>query len=534
MDGNGAMDNSKFLSYQRFMEDYGLYLLSQNNPVPIDKAEASPRKRLRGRLTVGQYIDEQGILQRITPYKSNWYFQYILHPATSQASFFKKFRRRFRIPYPQFLEFVQDCKANNWFKRWTSKDATGKPSSPLELMLLGALRYLGRGWTFDDLEENTGIDEETHRQFFHCFIDVGSTFLYQKYVVMPTNPEQAANHMYEMNIAGFPGCIGSTDATHILIEKCSSRLRNQHLAAKLPGTARTYNATVNHRRRILSTTTGHPCRWNDKTLILFDTFACGIYRGDNALKDVVFELFERDADGNVISVTYNGCYVIVDNGYLSWSTTVPPTKSPLTQKELRWSQWLESLRKDVECTFGILKGRWRILKTGIRLHGVDAPDKVWLTCCALHNWLIDIDGLDSRWEAGVSSDWEGELGQLNGNDVELFASRHSREPFAIQRLRSVALAGDELIANYRNFDTSGMGPGNEDDGAPLHVRQEEPDPNADVTVNEATENGVRVVRKLSLAYFKERLIEHFDIMWQRKQIIWPRRIPPRYNPIPNA
>jgi len=25
--------------------------------------------------------------------------------------------------------------------------------------------------------------------------------------------------------------------------------------------------------------------------------------------------------------------------------------------EMRWSKWLESMRKDVECAFGILKGR---------------------------------------------------------------------------------------------------------------------------------------------------------------------------------
>ena len=59
-----------------------------------------------------------------------------------------------------------------------------------------------------------------------------------------------------------------------------------------------------------------------------------------------------------------------------------------------------SLRNDVECTFGILKGRWRILKSGIRIHGVtEQPNKVWLTCCAFHNMLLDIDGLDLQWLA---------------------------------------------------------------------------------------------------------------------------------------
>lgn len=36
-----------------------------------------------------------------------------------------------------------------------------------------------------------------------------------------------------------------------------------------------------------------------------------------------------------------------------------------SRMEIRFSAWLESLRKDVECTFGILKGQWRVLKTGV-------------------------------------------------------------------------------------------------------------------------------------------------------------------------
>ena len=34
-------------------------------------------------------------------------------------------------------------------------------------------------------------------------------------------------------------------------------------------------------------------------------------------------------------------------------------------KEKRWTKWTESMRKDVECVFGILKVRWRCLKAGV-------------------------------------------------------------------------------------------------------------------------------------------------------------------------
>jgi hypothetical protein len=59
------------------------------------------------------------------------------------------------------------------------------------------------------------------------------------------------------------------------------------------------------------------------------------------------------------------------------------------------------MRKVVECTFGLLKGRWRILKTGIRVHSLEAADNIWFTCCALHNYLLHEDGLNVRWKNGV-------------------------------------------------------------------------------------------------------------------------------------
>jgi hypothetical protein len=323
------------------------------------------------------------------------------------------------MPYDSFFALVTEAKGKAWFPCWNRPDGLrGSKGCPLELMLCGSLRYLGRGWTFDDIEENTCVSAEAHWQFFHEFIQVGSTFLYNKFVVPPVTLDEAKDHMLEMEKAGLPGCLGSTDATHVVVEKCSARIRNAHLGPKLPGTARTYNATVNHRRRILHTTSGHPCWWNDKTLILFDTFARGIFEGNTTLNGIKFELFEKDQNGNVLTIKYSGPYLIVDNGYLSWSTTLPPSKCPATQQELKWSNWLESIRKDVECTFGILKGRWRILKTGVRLHGVDSCDKIWKTCCALHNMLLEIDGLDKAWQMGVPSDWEGELGLFSGNDVK--------------------------------------------------------------------------------------------------------------------
>lgn len=221
---------------------------------------------------------------------------------------------------------MEDAIKGEWFPRWTSaKDASGKPCSPLELLILGALCYLGSGWTFDDCEESTAISQETHRVFFHAFIQIGSTVLFKKHVLTPMNAEELMKHTHEMNEAGCARNAGSMDATHVTMEKCSFCLKNAHLGPKMTLTACTYNMTVNHGRQILSTTTGHPLRWNDKTLVLFDTFTRDLYDGE-ILQDFKFTLFERGVEGVVIEVKYREAWLMVDNGYLNWPTTIPPMK----------------------------------------------------------------------------------------------------------------------------------------------------------------------------------------------------------------
>jgi len=278
-----------------------------------------------------------------------------------------------------------------------------------------------------------------------------------------------------------------------------------HKGPKLSLPSRTYNITVNHRRHILSSTTGHSARYNDKTLIWYDEFLCGIHER-KILSTFTFELLER-TDQNTEgfhSVKYKGPWVMVDNGYLRWSSIMPPFKTADKYSEIRWSQWLESMQKDVECTFGILKGHFRILKTGIRLHGVEAADKIWLTCCALHNLLLEADGLSDRWQQGIPSDWEGSLGDHNENDVMEHVPN-----FALNRLH-----------NPSAYDQSGMGIGDD--------VTREPDDTGFVNDNKQHNSpevcdGCVVVQSLTFDQFRARLVEHFDILFHQKKIQWPSR-----------
>ena len=111
-------------------------------------------------------------------------------------------------------------------------------------------------------------------------------------------------------------------------------------------------------------------------------------------------------------------------------------KQTIFKDASRWSEWLESIRKDVERTFGILKGRFRVLKSGICLHGVDVTDNIWMVCCALNNILLE------RYR--LIDDWDGEMGLFD------FGEDSDHIPFTMRRLNNPTLR--------RNYYSSGMGP----------------------------------------------------------------------------
>ena len=69
-----------------------------------------------------------------------------------------------------------------------------------------------------------------------------------------------------------------------------------------------------------------------------------------------------------------------------------------------------------------------------------------------------------------------------------------------------------------DYDQSGMGMGTDIEAVPLDDVSEQDDTDDD-------EPGRREipVHKMRLADFKERLIEHFDILWSANQIRWPSR-----------
>ncbi|KAI2499538.1 Plant transposon protein [Fragilaria crotonensis] len=520
IDDDGAVDDDKLEEYMAQQaaadERKRNVLLTMMGMVELEDEEQKEfdaidlrrhRERFRGRRKKRRKMKRQwycdpttGKMSRVCPQMSSWWIDYVENPEPDCPFWNKVFRQRFRLPYVSYIQVLEwvcgdDC--DGLFDRWRTEADHGftgrqnnKKVSPLELLLLGSLRYLGRGWTFDDIEEATKLRVRV------CG-------------------------------GGFPGCIGSTDATHIPLDKVTAAFRQAHIGYKMgsDATTRTYNLTVNHRRQILHTTTGHPGRWNDKALIRFDSFMSDLRDGAfDEMVDFTLKRGRKDDTGTVTTgedevedVTIKGAYVIVDNGYLRWPTTIPPMKDTCNRSELRFSQWLEALRKDVECTFGILKGRWRILKTGIRVHNTEASDNIWMTCCALHNHLLDVDGLSHKWDDGVPSSYENDDGEFQDEDI----------PAAIRRL--VDPIGNEGH-RLRTFDSLRFGfqANHEDDARDCDDDDDDDDGDNDAHLIRSGTS----VKSIEFNRFRAMLIENFNIAFHEDKLKWPKRFAKNTKPVP--
>lgn len=517
----------------------------RNTILRLAREEEEEEQRKRKRNDEVPLVRRRKKKKRADPRQSQWYIFYIKDPLRGDSDFESIFRLRFRLPYDVFLELVGLLQLSETFTRWKngSKDALGRRSAPLTLLVLCALRYLGRAWTFDDLMESTGIGKEVIRSFFHQFVEFGGSVLFQRWVIQPSNTNEAAGQMHEFTEAGLPGAIGSMDATHVPLDCVQYKQLQAHKGFKSNIPCRAYNIVCNHRRRILSSTTGHPARWNDKTLITFDTFVMEVHEGKR-LRDLQFQLYDYNGNGEVMRRRYRGAWFLTDNGYHKWSTTIPPFRASTSRKEIRFSKWLESMRKDVECTFGILKKRWRILKTGIRTHRTKPADNIWRTCCALHNWLLENDGMDVPWDQSIVAP-----APPNPHEDDL-----SAPPRVLRRLLDEEEEDDERENNEEADDESVLDdPGmhrppaaivallnpvheirNEDRGYDGR-RQSESSSSSDDEDEDGgggrtdDNNAIRIgdsttwVHRMSQNAFRSKLVTHFDIAFNKGEVKWPSR-----------
>jgi hypothetical protein len=293
--------------------------------------------------------------EKVDLWSTEW-GQLLQNPQTNTPGTFefKKFRLRFRVPFPLFNERI--IPAVREAKIFNKERAS---YIPLEFKVMIALRIMGRDTDCDTACELSGVPKSTCNTIFKQFCEGFSHCFYDDFVYFPKDgTEELKKTMDTFARVGFPGAVGSMDVTHFRWFACPEGEYN-NCKGKYPYPTLACQAIVDHNRRIFFMSDLYDGRENDKNITSNDDFTYAILNG--LFNKVKYKLYDEDGVLHLVE----GGYIIVDGGYQSAPCLVDPMHDANGVKEVHWSEFLESVRKDVECAFGILKTRFRMLRNGV-------------------------------------------------------------------------------------------------------------------------------------------------------------------------
>lgn len=298
----------------------------------------------------------------------------------------ESFRRRFRLTYETFL-ILRDS------LHLQKNGRSSRKAHPVGILLMATLKILASGWTFEDSADLSCVSQESLRVFFHSFTKYISTNIH-RYI----NFGDRVNETLEQyRTVLLPGCCGSMDNIHILWDRCPASLSNIYFG-KEGRCSISFFVIADHDRRCLHISHGFPGTKNDREVVKQMDIVADVRKGKY---DRTYDL--RSLVG--LKYTRTDVYLLCDGGYLEWDRLLAVRGIVSGADEGAFNAHLSSVRKDVECLFGIVRGRWRILRAPLTVQREDHCNDMVRAIFALNNLCkTDLDEDADRCEAEGDED----------------------------------------------------------------------------------------------------------------------------------
>ena len=321
---------------------------------------------------------------------SSWYRNFLrpgmtrdLTHEVSSSDRYGEFRSLFRMPLSKVEELTDIFISRGYIEVPRSLKFREEFRERAELLVMSALYRLGNGQPFRQCRSMCNISVSEIRLFFFDFL-AAMVDMKDEYVFLPRNVTELHRMSKYYDEVGLPGCCGSMDVVHVKWSSCPTGDHNRAKGkAGYPTLA--FQCITDFNRRVIGIYGPQFGTRNDKEIVKVDPNVYRIRHG--WYKDVSWNYYTYN--GRVAKE--RGAYLICDNGYLRWPNSISPyTNADSASLEGYFSTNLESVRKDVECTFGILKKRWRVLNDGFYYRDINICEKIFVTCCCLNNFLVDL------------------------------------------------------------------------------------------------------------------------------------------------
>ncbi|GKA16916.1 ALP1-like protein [Tanacetum coccineum] len=297
----------------------------------------------------------------------------------------ENFRRRYRMSSTLFKKIVNDILSYDaqplpdYFQFFREGyDCTGRKSIGPILKCTSAIRQLAYGTAADAFDEYLQIGERTQRRCLVEFTKCIHILYVEKYLRKPTLVDIENLYALHEEKHGLPGMLGSIDCMHWDWKNCPKALAAQFKRRDHKYPTIMLEAVADQRLWIWHAYFGVPGANNDLNVLygspLFDDELAG------TAPECPFEV-----NGHI----YNKGYYLADGIYPTWSVFVKTFSVAKTEKTLKFKRIQESSRKDIERAFGVLQGRWGIIRQPARAFEINALKRIMYCCVMLHNMILE-------------------------------------------------------------------------------------------------------------------------------------------------
>ena len=199
----------------------------------------------------------------------------------------------------------------------------------------------------------------------------------ENYIRFPTTEDEVIEGRETFDsLTDLPNVVGAIDGTHIRMQKPKdsgpdyfSRYQQYDVVVQ---------AVVNGEKRFLDVAAGFPGSMHDARIFKNSAICQKIMNGE-LLNEPTVRVQNREVKP----------FLLGDSAYpISTSLLKPYPEGTRDPKEIHFNKELSRARVSVECAFGILKRRWRILQKRLDSN-IAFVTKCIIACCVIHNFCID-------------------------------------------------------------------------------------------------------------------------------------------------
>ncbi|GKB67920.1 ALP1-like protein [Tanacetum coccineum] len=235
----------------------------------------------------------------------------------------------------------------------------------------------------DALDAYLQIAERTSRECLDNFTKCIHVLYNHKFLRRPSATDIEKTYKLHEEKHGLPGMLGSIDCMHWDWKNCPKSLHGQFKRRDHKYPTLMLEAVADQRLWIWHAYFGVPGANNDLNVLY------GSPLFDDEIADIAPE-----CPFIVNGHTYRKCYYLADGIYPEWSTFVKTFSVTRDAKTFKFKTVQEAARKDIERAFGVLQGRWGIIRQPARAMQINNLKRIMYCCIILHNMILENEGFE--------------------------------------------------------------------------------------------------------------------------------------------